>query len=126
LVWHVRQERPNPLLDGLRVRLASHIVFVSHANRINRFGRAGSRLQKAGVIYNVVDPERFRPTVDIATAKSLVNLDPERLTLTFVGNLFPRKRPEWVLRASAELQSEFPLQVLLVGAPLGEPTYLAE
>lgn len=124
LVWHLRQERPNRLLDRLRTRLASHMVFVAEANKVNRFGRSGLRLPPTTTLYNVVDLGRFHPTEDASHAKRAAGLDPGRLCLTFVGNLFERKRPDWVLRAAAELQLRHKLQVLLIGAPLGPAAYL--
>lgn len=126
LVWHVRQERPNRLLDGLRTRLSDHMVFVAEANKVNRFAGSSVRLPPNTTIYNVVDLQRFQPAGDVAAAKRAAGLDPERLCLTFVGNLFARKRPDWVLRAAAELQRRHRLQVVLIGAPLGPADYLRE
>lgn len=121
VVWHVRQERANRWLDGLRLRLADRVVFVADANRV-RF--AGRTLPPALTLHNVVDLERFRPSADRREAKRALGLDPDRLTLTFVGNLVERKRPTWVLRAAAELQARYPLQVLLAGAPFGPAAYV--
>ncbi len=126
LVWHVRQERPNRLLDGLRARLADHVVFVAEANKVNRFAGSSVKLPPATTLHNVVDLQRFHPAEDVAAAKRAAGLDPERLCLTFVGNLFARKRPDWVLRAAAELQRRHELQVLLIGAPLGPAEYVRE
>jgi len=122
LVWHVRQERPNRLLDGVRLALSDHLIFVADANRA-RFSGA-SRLPPSTTLHNVVDLERFHPAEDAAAAKIAIGLNPELLTLTFVGNLLERKRPEWVLRAAGLLQRDHALQVLLVGAPLGPASYV--
>jgi D-inositol-3-phosphate glycosyltransferase len=121
VVWHVRQERPNPLLDGLRLRLSDAVIFVADANRM-RFRRLPPSLPTA-TIHNVVDPCRFHPGGDARAARVAAGLDPDRLTVTFVGNLFARKRPHWLLRATAELQRRHHLQVLIVGAPLGPASY---
>lgn len=123
VVWHVRQERPNRLLDGLRLRLADRLVFVADANR-TRFHNRQS-LPPSVTLHNVVDPERFYPAEDVAAAKAAAGFDPERITLTFVGNLLERKRPDWVLRAAAILQARHPLEVVLIGAPLGPEQYLS-
>ena len=121
LVWHVRQERASPWFDGMRLRLADHLIFVAEANRA-RF--AGRRQPPSLTLHNVVDLTRFRPTADRRAAKLALGLEPDRLTLTFVGNLVERKRPAWVLRAAAEIQRLRPLQVLLAGAPLGSERYV--
>ncbi len=123
VVWHVRQERANRWLDGIRLRLSDHLIFVAEANRV-RF--AGRRLPPSQTLHNVVDLERFRPHADLREAKRALGLDPDRLTLTFVGNLVERKRPTWVLRAAAELQVRRPLQVLVAGAPFGPPALLEQ
>lgn len=122
VVWHVRQERPSRLLDRLRLRLADRLIFVADANRTRFTGVA--HLPDSITLHNVVDLERFRPAEDVAAAKAAVGLDPERVVLTFVGNLLERKRPDWVLRAAALLQRDHPLDVVLVGAPSGSARYL--
>lgn len=121
LIWHVRQERANRWLDGLRLSLADQLIFVAEANRV-RF--AGRRQPPSITLPNVVDLTRFVPTADRREAKQALGLHPDRLTVTFVGNLVERKRPTWVLRAAAELQRNRRLQVLLVGAPLGPQRYV--
>jgi len=122
LVWHVRQERSNRLLDGVRLALTDHLVFVADANRSRFYG--ATRLPPSTTLHNMVDLDRFHPAPDVAAAKIAVGLDPELLTVTFVGNLLERKRPEWVLRATGLLQRDHALQVLLVGAPLGPASYI--
>lgn len=125
VIWHVRQERPNPLLDTLRLRLAQRIVFVADANR-SRFA-PDRLLPKSVTLHNVVDTTAFHPgDGDKAAAKARLGLDPNRLLLTFVGNLVERKRAEWVLRAALELQHDHPLQVVLVGAATGPSGYVRE
>lgn len=123
LVWHIRQERSSPWFDGVRLRLADHLIFVAEANR-TRF--AGRRQPPSLTLHNVVDLTRFRPTADRRAAKLALGLEPDRLTLTFVGNLVERKRPAWVVRAAADLQRRRPLQVLLAGSPLGSERYVAD
>lgn len=124
VVWHVRQERPNRWLDRLRLRLADQLIFVADANR-SRF-RGHRRFPPTVTQPNAVDLQRFVPCRDRLAAKRSFGLDPQRLTLTFVGNLVERKRPTWVLRAAGALQSRMPLQVVLAGAPLGPPAFLVE
>jgi len=122
VVWHVRQELPNRMLDGIRLKLSQHLIFVAEANR-SRFEHA-RRLPPSTRLYNVVDTERFHPTFDVNTDKIRAGLNPNRVTLTFLGNLVERKRAEWVLRAAGELQKVTPLQVVLIGAPLGPRSYV--
>ena len=123
-VWHIRQERPSRLLDPVRLRVTDHLVFVADANR-SRFA-SGRRLPPSTTIHNVVDLDRFVPCADRQQAKRSLGLEPDRLTLIFVGSLVERKRPDWVLRAALELQREHRLQVLLVGPARGSDAYLRE
>lgn len=123
LVWHVRQERPKPWLDWIRVRLADQMIFVSDANIGVRFGSGGT-LPPHLTIYNAVDLETFHPPSNQAALRAELGLDPDLPLLLFVGNLFPRKRPDWVLRATAELQMRLPMQTVLIGAPLGDKAYI--
>lgn len=122
VVWHVRQERPNPQLDPIRLRLSDHLIFVADANR-SRFPE-GAKLPPYSLIYNVVNTEKFYPADCLRSAKEALGLDPHKLTVTFLGNLLERKRPDWALRAAAELQRHHQLQLLLVGSPLGGADYL--
>jgi glycosyltransferase involved in cell wall biosynthesis len=72
----------------------------------------------------VVDTSTFHPGGhDKSSEKARLGLDPNRLTITFVGNLVERKRAEWVLRAASDLQHEHLIQVVLVGAATGPDRY---
>lgn len=122
VVWHVRQERPNRVLDRQRLQLADHLIFVADANR-TRFPRLPVGLNTT-TIHNVVNLDRFYPPDSKKSVRKSLGLDPDKLTLTFLGNLVERKRPDWVLRATALLQDRYDLQVLLIGAPLGPSAYI--
>lgn len=124
MVWHVRQERPSRYLDRLRLRLADYLIFVADANR-SRF-KAFNRIPPSLTIHNVVNLERFRPAVDKARVKTELGLDPTLPTLTFLGHLVPRKRPEWAIQASIELQRSAPHQLLLIGPLLHNDGRLKE
>lgn len=125
IVWHVRQEKPSPLLDGIRVRLADELVFAADAVARTRFG-AIVDLPPHRTIYNSVDTTRFSPVADKAKLRAELDLDPESPLLLFVGNLIRRKRPHWVLKAVADLQLRMRVQAVVVGAPLGDEDYQRE
>ncbi len=122
VVWHIRQERPNRMLDGIRLRLSRHLIFVADANR-SRFASTRG-LPPSTRLYNVVDTARYRPTSDLSLDKVRTGLNPNQLTLTFLGNLVERKRAEWVLQAAGYIQKHLPIQVVLIGAPLGPVSYV--
>lgn len=124
VVWHVRQERPSRYLDPMRLRLADYLIFVADANR-SRF-TGFNRIPPSATIHNVVNLDRFRPAADKARAKMALGLDPGLPTLTFLGHLVPRKRPEWVIQASIELQNSVPHQLLLIGPLLHNEIRLKE
>jgi glycosyltransferase involved in cell wall biosynthesis len=113
VVWHVRQEKPNRILDPLRLRLSDHLIFVADANR-SRFAGL-TRLPPSVRIYNSIEIDRFGKSEEPESVRLSLGLHPSALTLTFLGSLVPRKRPEWVLRAAAGGRFKQPLQILLVG-----------
>jgi glycosyltransferase involved in cell wall biosynthesis len=92
LVWHVHQQLAQGFADPLLRRRAAHVVLVSHANGA-RF--EGKRSPPISVIYNGVDTTTFHPD-----GGRLANTRP---VIGFVSNLVERKRPNWVLRAVAQL-----------------------
>jgi glycosyltransferase involved in cell wall biosynthesis len=104
LVWQVHQQLPQPWVDWLLRRLASHIVFVA-ANNQRRFN--GAMLPASSVIYNGVDLSVFYPAT--GRREGPVNIG-------FVSNLVERKRPDWLVRAAGRLAREgLNVKVLLAG-----------
>jgi starch synthase len=71
-----------------------------------------SRVQ---VVYNGIDLERWKPTVDTDVVRSL-GIDPDRPSVVFVGRITRQKGLPYLLRAAAALPPEVQL-VLCAGAP---------
>lgn len=122
VVWHVRQIEGNRILDSMRTRLATTIVFISNAttNRVS--------IKSPYVIPNPVDTDLFRPTVSSRqTKRKEIGLKPERMTVGFVGRLVHQKRPEWVVEAGRRLLDQgVDLQVVIVGDDRSGGRYVAK
>jgi glycosyltransferase involved in cell wall biosynthesis len=85
-------------------------------------GDAGVTRAKLHPVYNGVDLELFRPTVDKAAARQALNLPPDHPMLLYVGNFLPVKNPQLLVQAHADvckrLGNESPLLVMIGGGPL--------
>jgi D-inositol-3-phosphate glycosyltransferase len=104
VVWQVHTQLPQPWIDWLLRRLATHMVFVASANKV-RFD--GVALPANSVIYNGVDLSRFYPAPRKADGP---------VTVGFVSNLRDSKRPEWLVRAAGTLVQEgLDVKVLVAG-----------
>jgi starch synthase len=79
-----------------------------------------SRVQ---TVYNGIDLERWKPTVDPDTVRAL-GIDPDRRSVVFVGRITRQKGLPYLLRAAATLPADVQL-VLCAGAP-DTPGILAE
>lgn len=122
VVWHIRQEKGNKLLDKWRLSLAQSIIFVAEANRV-RF-RGNDRLPPNETIHNGVDLSRFGPG-DKAASKRALGLSPDREVVGFIGNLLARKRPEWFVEAAiASLRQGADAEFVLVGEDMSGGPYL--
>ncbi|TFD76685.1 glycogen synthase [Cryobacterium fucosi] len=74
-------------------------------------------------VYNGIDLERWKPTVDRDTVRAL-GIDPDRPAVVFVGRITRQKGLPYLLRAAAALPADVQL-VLCAGAP-DTPGILAE
>jgi glycosyltransferase involved in cell wall biosynthesis len=113
VVWHVHTHHAEPR-SRTHFRLCDHMIFVAEASR-KQFERLEG-LPPHTTVHNAVDFERFHPPRDRRAAKARLGLSPERLTIGFVGNLVPRKRPEWAVQAALDLlKAGHDVQLVMVG-----------
>ncbi len=104
LVWQVHQQKPQKAIDWLLRRLAAHIVFVAASNQ-RRFD--GLAIPPSTVIYNGVDLSQFSPGS---------RPDGAGITIGFISNLVDRKRPDWLVRAAAQLVRDgLDIRIVLAG-----------
>jgi glycosyltransferase involved in cell wall biosynthesis len=122
VIWHIRQERGNHLLDQWRLSLARSLIFVAEANRV-RFKHL-RRLPPNETIHNGVELNRFYPG-DKRQSKQRLGLPEERTVVGFIGNLTPRKRPEWFVEAGIDcLVKGADAHFVLIGEDLSGGPYL--
>ena len=113
VLWHVHtfhQKR----LGAAHFRLCDHMVFVSEATR-QHFEQmsAGAR---GTMVHNGVDVEPLAALACPAASRARLGVPPQRLTIGFVGQLTPRKRPDWAVRAAIDLLEQgHDLQMLVAG-----------
>lgn len=118
VVWHIRQEEGNKLLDRLRLKLASYIIFVAKSNK-NRFKNIKT-LPPNSVIHNSINTNEFFPG-NKKTFRKKIEVDENKLTVGFIGNLISRKRPEWFVEAGAQcIQSGVLSNFVIVGKDASE------
>jgi len=116
VVWHVRQRTGSRLLDRVRLQLADYLIFLAEDARRHRFRERQLQSKPHCVIYNAVDTSVFYPPPDRSSAKAALGVSPKSIVLCYLGNLTPRKRPEWVVEAGISLLQEgLDVEVLVVG-----------
>lgn len=122
VIWHVHQQRGDRLLDRIRLRLADHIIYVAQTIK-SRFDGL-QRMPAGTVLYNSVDPEAFKPPENKQNVKRQLGLDPNSIAIGFIGNLVPRKRPEWVVISGAELLQEgIDVEIVFAGSDFSGGPY---
>ena len=116
--------RVSSWIEKTAFEAADAVIAVSHGMRrdILRSYPAldESRVQ---VVYNGIDLERWKPTVDLDAVRAL-GIDPDRPSVVFVGRITRQKGLPYLLRAAATLPTDVQL-VLCAGAP-DTPGILAE
>jgi starch synthase len=108
--------RVSSWIEKTAFEAADAVIAVSHGMRrdILRSYPAldESRVQ---VVYNGIDLERWKPTVDLDAVRAL-GIDPDRPSVVFVGRITRQKGLPYLLRAAATLPTDVQL-VLCAGAP---------
>lgn len=101
-----------PLIQYI-LRNANHILAVSHAlkNEILKINIPQLE-EKLDINWNIVDTKKFQPNTPNNTRKELQIPTDEKVIL-FVGNLIPRKKVKYLLKAKQELKTKATL--LIVG-----------
>jgi D-inositol-3-phosphate glycosyltransferase len=120
VIWHVRRTRPSAAPDLLRRVRSSHAILVNEGSRSRVASRPFSIPYT--VLRNGVDTDRFRPRTDDEERATRGSRSPA-VTIGFVGNLMPRKRPEWLLQYMEHAGTR--VRAVFVG-DVDEPRYREE
>jgi glycosyltransferase involved in cell wall biosynthesis len=76
------------------------------------------------VVYDMVDVNKFKPCVNKELKRKSLGITSDKLTIGFVGNYVPRKRPEWIIRATNQLIKEgLSVQLILIGVDYSNGSY---
>ena len=86
-------------------QIAGDVIFVSRfvRDRFAQWFRPKPGRGRAWIVYNGVDPERFRP-IPRAEARTHIGLSGDEPTILFAGGLIPRKRADVLLAAGGILK----------------------
>lgn len=117
VVWHVREELYPGLLGVRRAavrrcidRCAAAVVAISRRN-----ADALGLPEKAEVVYNFVDFERFDRTLDPAAVRRSLGLPLDRPVVLMLGGVVPHKGAEVLMEAASHVRAARP-EVLFVVA----------
>lgn len=115
LIWHVRIVNSDKLLDRLLARLASKIIVISKAVS-RRFNWLKNKEDKIVLVYNGIDLERFKPSVDIRKVRGEISLSSETPMVVTVGRLDWYKGHKYLLEAAEKIVQTLPdARFLIVG-----------
>jgi len=102
---------------------ADAVICISNSIRTTLVGQCLEQ-EKAVVVYNGIDTEQVRPTLDPAQVRSSHGIGPDDPVIGVVGNIKRWKGQDTVVRATAILKARWPsVRCLLVGAAGGDPSY---
>jgi len=119
VLWYVKGQLDNPLLDRIGFLLATRILFQGATNKDRRY-RLFTRLfrYKIAILANGIELDDVRVAAsesDIEFRRSL-GLDPARLNLVAVGQVSPPKGLRYLIEALAQLKNTVrPLSLYIVG-----------
>jgi len=119
VLWYVKGQLDNPLLDRIGFFLSSRILFQGAANRDRRYPRLVRLFRgKIGILANGVELDDVREAAqkDTSDLRQSLGLDPERLNLVAVGQVSPQKGLRFLIEALALLKGRTrPISLYVVG-----------
>lgn len=95
-------------------RFSDRIVFVSEFTKESFRTIATVSDEKAVVIYNGIDPERYEIPVDIRIKKAEIGIKQDEFVIGNVGNLYPVKGQIYLIKAAKIVLKEFPKTKFLI------------
>lgn len=113
LVWHIRVNEGNCLIDKLLSRFVHMIITVSMEGR-KRFSWVDE--DKIITIYNAVDLKKFNPEVLPAEIEALEQKKNDDILIGEIGEVTPRKAQEDLIRAVGLVYKKYKdVRLILVG-----------
>lgn len=120
VVCHVRLPPPDPACGQHRlgIRRVTRFIAISQAAR-NAWIKSGFALaQDIDVVYNGIDPERFKATGCRIALRSQLGIPQDSFTVLFVGRFGREKGIDVLLRAFGRVRCVIPeARLLIVGGP---------
>lgn len=114
VIWHIRQEKGNHVLDTIRLRYANYLIYIAK-NTSFRFEQQAAK-PASRIIYNGVNLSTYWHPAVKREVKERLGLHPDRLLVGFVGNLKKAKRPEWFIAACIQgLEEGLDFDAIVIG-----------
>ena len=114
VIWQVRRETPG-YNDNINIRYASFLLSDAFAIK-KRFNNIKNTPQ-FHAIHNVVDSKIFYPS----KTDKISNLP---IRIGFIGNLVPRKRPDWIIDVCIRLlENNKNIELYVIGADYSDNNY---
>ena len=98
VIWNVRQDKGSQILDILRKKIATYLIFNSEASTM----RFKKKLENQTIVYNL-----FNQKKNINKLNHFYTGNSDKITIGFVGTLQKRKRPEWFLKAAIKASKKY-------------------
>lgn len=120
LVCHVRLPPPDPACGQHRlgIRRVTRFIAISQAARSEWLKSGFALAQDIDVVYNGIDPERFKPTGCRIALRYQLGIPQNSFTVLFVGRFGREKGIDVLLRAFAIVRRAMPeARLLIAGGP---------
>ncbi|MCZ6774723.1 MAG: glycosyltransferase family 4 protein [Proteobacteria bacterium] len=127
MIWYIKGELDNPLLDRIAFSLADSILFQGETNMQRRYpGLAEKFRHKIEIVPNCIELDRVTAVenADLSGLKRELDIDDGKINIVFVGVLIPTKGVDDLLVAMAHLREAVPNVRLYVVGDHGSDGYL--
>jgi glycosyltransferase involved in cell wall biosynthesis len=108
VIWHVREYLGNKRFYARIIHTIANGIILISRNQYQLF----KDMKRASLVLNGVDPEDFR---NIQPAELTMSVNASSIKVTYIGSIEYRKGLEILVRAAGLLQTDSPVQFIIVG-----------
>jgi glycosyltransferase involved in cell wall biosynthesis len=117
MLWYVKGELDNGVLDRLGLALADRILFFCESNKNDKYSRLVRAFsKKIGILKIGIDFDTVTAAerADRSALRQELSIDDRRVNLVYVGQLYPLKGVHYLLRALGSVVARCPEAMLYV------------
>jgi len=118
IIWYVRIDTPTPYIDRMGLELADEVITISNGVRErfnkNELDKYNSKIQ---TIYTGIDMSEFDPSADY---DNIFDIDQNKLIITQVASIQPRKGQHRVVNAIAAIKDDLPEFQIIFAGPIAQ------